>query len=83
MTNQGSGSNGEWTFLDLLSLVNFMIGLQNLDMNIDQNDMQDLQHAFNSKLEDTVQEVHQHLESQDSKIDQMLKLLEGFKNDNS
>lgn len=82
MLNQGSGNNGEWTFLDLLSLVNFIIGLQNLDMNIDQNDMQELQHEFNKTMREAVQEVHQHLEIQDEKIDEILKRLEGTDNDN-
>lgn len=76
MINQGSGPNGEYTFLDILSIINFMIGLQNLDMNIDQNDMQDLQRQFNQKLEDTVTEVHEHLEIQDRKLDEILKRLE-------
>ena len=75
MTNQGSGTNGQWTFLDVLSLVNFMIGLQNLDMNIDQNDMQDLQHTFNQKLQEAVNEIHSHLEIQDNKIDEILRRL--------
>ena len=82
MTNQGSGNNGEWTLLDFLSLVNFMIGLQNLDMNIDQNDMQDLQHAFNQKLEETVREVHEHLEIQDKKLDNIIRVLEDLNHDN-
>ena len=64
MTNQGSGNNGEWTLLDLLSLINFVIGLQNLDMNIDQSD-----------LEGVVRDIHKHLEMQDAKIDQILKIV--------
>lgn len=68
MTNQGSGNNGEWTFLDILSLINFIVGLQNLDMNIDQSD-----------LEGVVREIHAHLELQDKKIDEILRRLE---NDN-
>ena len=47
INNQGSGPNGEYTFLDMLSIASFVIGLQNLDMNVDQNDMQDLQNTFN------------------------------------
>ena len=71
MMNQGSGPNGEYTFLDILSLINFMIGLQNLDLNVDQQD-----------LEGVVREIHSHLEMQDQKIDYILKLLEEH-NDNS
>ena len=68
MFNQGSGSNGEWTFLDILSIVNFAIGLQNLDMNIDQSD-----------LEGVVRDIHAHLQMQDQKIDEILRRLD---NDN-
>ena len=71
MNNQGSGPNGEYTFLDMLSLINFMIGLQNLDMNIDQSD-----------LESVVRDIHTHLEMQDKKIDYILQILEEH-NDNS
>lgn len=35
----GSGMNGELTALDILNVLSFIIGLKNLDLNIDQNDM--------------------------------------------
>ena len=81
INNQGSGPNGEYTFLDILGIINFAIGLQNLDMNVDQNDMQDLQHAFNQTLNKTVNEIHQHLEIQDDKLDCILKRLEELENE--
>lgn len=65
MTNQGSGNNGEWTFLDMLSFINFVIGLQNLDLNVDQSD-----------LENVVRDIHQHLKLQDEKIDEILRRLD-------
>ena len=80
INNQGSGPNGEYTFLDMLSIASFLIGLQNLDMNVDQNDMQDLQNTFNQTLDKTVNEIHQHLEVQDNKLDEILKRLEALEN---
>lgn len=69
MFNQGSGTNGEWTLLDLLNIINFAVGLQNLDMNIDQSD-----------LEGVVRDIHRHLEMQDNKIDEILRRLENDHN---
>jgi hypothetical protein len=65
MTNQGSGNNGEWTFLDLLGFASFLIGLQNLDLNIDQNYMDEI-----------INDIHSHLHMQDEKIDEILRRLE-------
>lgn len=75
MTNQGSGKNGEYTLLDILSIFSFIIGLQNYDMNVDQNDMQELQHQFNKQLESVVGDIHKHLQLQDEKIDRILRIL--------
>lgn len=66
--NIGSGQNGEWTFLDIISLVSFFVGLQNLDMNITQEDVQ----ATADKI---LKEIHSHLEMQDKKIDKILEVL--------
>ena len=32
----GSGNNGELTALDWIGIISFMIGLQNLDLNVSQ-----------------------------------------------
>lgn len=29
--------NGEWDFIDIISILSFIIGLENLQLNIDQN----------------------------------------------
>lgn len=80
INNQGSGPNGEYTVLDILGILSFLIGLQNLDMNVDQNDMQELQNTFNKTLNTTVLEIHEHLEMQDNKLDKILKRLEELEN---
>ena len=37
----GSGESGEFTFLDMLSIASFLVGVENLDMNLTQDDKQD------------------------------------------
>ena len=36
----GSGANGELTFLDIITLISFFVGIENLDLNITQDDVQ-------------------------------------------
>ena len=71
----GTGNNGEWTFLDIISLMSFCIGLQNLDMNITQEDMQNADHNSAQRADRILEEIHSHLEEQDRKIDMILEVL--------
>ena len=80
--NLGSGANGELTFLDAIGLASFLIGVQNLDMNLTQDDKQDIQHTFDQRLSQTMSEVHSHLEIQDEKLNEILQRLEAIENDN-
>ena len=81
----GSGNNGELTFLDLVSLASFVIGIQNLDLNISQTDLQEEAKRLDNKMDDrlhmVLQDIHSHLEMQDVKIDTILKRLEMMGND--
>lgn len=74
----GSGPNGEFTFLDILSILSFLIGTMNLQENLTQGDKQELLETFSQKADDLLKEIHQHLEKQDNKID---KILEEVSND--
>ncbi len=76
----GTGDNGEWTFLDTVSLMSFCIGLQNLDMNSTQEDMQNMDHNSAMRADKILTEIHSHLEEQDNKIDAIKKKLEGIDN---
>ena len=75
----GSGTNGELTWLDLLNVLSFYIGLKNLDLNIDQNDMDNQTREIGKRASELVNnaiaEIHQHLEKQDQKISLILKKL--------
>ena len=74
----GSGENGEFTFLDTLSLISFLVGTMNLNENLSQRDKQDLQKDLADKADILLKEIHAHLEDQDNKID---KILEEISND--
>lgn len=83
----GSGAGGELTAIDILSVLSFVIGLKNLDLNIDQNDMdaqtRDIDERANKLVGAAIAEIHAHLEAQD-KIMEVLKIevnQENVKND--
>ena len=56
--------------LDAMSTISFLIGVMNLAENISQTDVQEL-------VNDAIQDIHNHLEEQDRKIDMILKKLGG------
>ena len=71
-----NSENRQLTFLDILNVLSFLIGVENLESNLDQNDKADLQHDLSMTAEKLLSEIHAHLESQDVKIDKILKRLE-------
>ena len=71
-----NSENRQLTFLDILNVLSFLIGVENLEANLDQNDKADLQHDLTMTAEKLLSEIHAHLESQDVKIDKILKRLE-------
>lgn len=73
--NLGSGDNGEFTFLDNISIASFVIGLMNLDENMTQGDKQELQNDLAEKADAILAEIHQHLEKQDEKLDKIMEAL--------
>lgn len=78
--NIGSGTNGELTFLDTVGILSFLIGVQNLDLNVTQEDAQNIQHKSDANAHFILNEIHKHLEEQDEKIDYIIKELEVLKN---
>lgn len=77
MIKLGSGDSGEMTMLDILAILSFVIALENLDMNLTQTDKAELQEDLQEKFRLILVETHRHLEEQDHKIDEILKILEG------
>ena len=73
--------NSEIKLMDALNLMSLFIGLSNLDANLTQNDKQELIEDMHSSLEKMVADVHNHLERQDKKINEMYKMIsEMYKN---
>lgn len=78
----GSGDYGQFTFLDTISLISFMISIMNYNENLTQSDKQDLQKELSNQAENMLNGIHKHLQDQDSKINLILKKLEELSNDN-
>ena len=76
----GSGQNGQLTFIDLLSMMSFLIGLMNLEENLTQGDKQDLMTEFDTKASALLSEIHEHLADQDRKLTEIIALLERSEN---
>lgn len=76
----GSGDNGELTFLDLLNILSFWVGVQNLDLNATQNDIQAVMNALAEKADTLLKEIHAHLEEQDRKLTDIFKELKNEDN---
>lgn len=70
--------------LDVLTLLGFVVGMQNLDLNITQNDLQEqtseIDRKVDEKMAKALSEIHSHLKNQDKKID---LILERLKNENN
>ena len=75
MMKLGSGDSGEFTFLDMISIISFFIGLANLEENLTQGDKQELQQDLSNKADLLLNEIHSHLEKQDKKLDLIMQEL--------
>lgn len=73
---RGSGENGEFTFLDILSVISFFVGIMNLEENLTQGDKQELQQDLSNKADALLKEIHGHLEAQDKKLNEIITRLE-------
>lgn len=66
--------NEQLSFIDLLSIMSFCIGLMNLEINITQEDV-------DNQTQTILNEVHGHLETQDIKLDNIIERLERLENE--
>ena len=76
-----SSARREFSFLDILNVISFLIAIENLNANLTQNDKADLQKDLTDKAESILKEIHAHLERQDIKINNILSVLKELKND--
>ena len=76
MKGLGSGENGEFTFLDILSIMSFYLGVQNLDLNISQENIDNQTQVLDERLHNQVEEIHRHLTTQDEKLNIILRFIQ-------
>ena len=57
--------------IDILNILSFVIGLMNYQENLTQNDKQEILDEFNSQLHNIINQIEQHLASQDNRLDQI------------
>lgn len=74
INNTGNNLNNQFDILDIISIINFFIGLKNLNENVEQGSVQ-------QALQNKTHDIHEHLSSQDKKIDEILKRLEIIESD--
>lgn len=77
----GSGKNGELTFLDIVSIISFCVGLQNLNLNLAQEDLDKQTQELDKRLHNVIDDIHRHLSVQDTKLNLILNRLEVMGND--
>lgn len=73
--NLGSGENGQFTFLDIIGITSFIVGLLNLEENLTQGDKQDLMNSLDEHIQSVLTEIHSHLDIQDEKINKILEAI--------
>ena len=59
--------------LDTLSILGFIIGIANYNENLTQSDKQDIVENLDKSARIAIDEIHQHLEAQDAKLDELLR----------
>lgn len=59
----------QFTVLDAMTIVSFLIGLANYGENVDQSTM-------SKTVQDAVNDIHRHLADQDEKLSKLLTKLE-------
>ena len=72
--------NGQLDFLDLISIMSFVIAVENLEENVTQSDKQELLQEFNDKATLLLNEIHAHLEEQDVRLSAIEETLKEIKN---
>lgn len=80
MSGYGSGDNGQFTFLDILNIISFWVGLQNLELNIGQQDLDNQTQELDRRLKAVVDDIHKHLQEQDVQIKEIIEVLNHDKN---
>ena len=77
--NIGSGPNGELEFLDVLSILSFMISCNNISAEDIARSAHEINEEGDKRIERVLEEIHGHLSVQDSKLNIIMQQLEELK----
>ena len=72
-------TNSQLDFIDLLSIMSFVIGLMNLDENLTQGDKQELMTELDHKTNNLLKELKKELNYQNMLLESILTKLEDVK----
>ena len=61
--------------LDVITLLSFILQVQNYNENLSQNDKADLMHALDHKINDLLERIEQDIIDQNKKLDEILERL--------
>ena len=68
-------------FLDIITLLSFIISVENLEQNLTQNDKQQLQNDLSEKADIILSEIHSHLEKQDKLLTEIMDKINNITSD--
>lgn len=66
----------------IVETVSLVIGLMNLQENLTQGDKQDLMDNIDKKTKNLLDQIHEHLENQDKKLDKIYEMVYNIINNN-
>ena len=64
--------------LDVITLLSFILQVQNYNENLSQNDKADLMHALDHKINNLLERMEQDIKDQNEKLDEILERLRKF-----
>lgn len=75
MPINNQNQNNQFEFLDVLSVLSFIIGLLNYNETLTTKDKRELMDEVDKKTAEILAEIQTHLETQDKKIDKIIETL--------
>ena len=82
MKNIGEKTIKDLSILDAITIISFLVGLENLDMNITAEDMAETSAKLDRSLKSEVEKIHEHLAIQDGKLNMILDTLRRLDHEN-
>lgn len=71
--------NGNMSLLDAITIISFLVGLENLELNITQNDLenqtQEIDRRVDKKIQSALDDIHVHLKDQEQKLNYILEAM--------